>query len=56
MTSGDGLGFADFSGTEDSPVLEIEVNACRRLIGRRRYRMTWEYTIGSDMLECNQKI
>jgi transposase len=33
-----GLDFADFPGTEDSEVLEIEVKAYRRLIRRRRYR------------------
>jgi transposase len=35
-----GLGFADFPGTEDSEVLEIEVKAYRRVIRRRRYRKT----------------
>jgi len=33
-----GLGFNDFPGTEDSEVLEIEVQAYRRVIRRRRYR------------------
>ena len=33
-----GLGLADFPGTEDSEVLEIEVQAYRRVIRRRRYR------------------
>ena len=33
-----GLGFSAFPGTEDSEVLEIEVQAYRRLIRRRRYR------------------
>lgn len=33
-----GLGYADFPGTEDSEVLEIEVQAYRRVIHRRRYR------------------
>jgi transposase len=33
-----GLGFANFPGTEDSEVLEIEVKAYRRVIRRRRYR------------------
>jgi len=35
-----GLGFADFPGTEDSEILEIEVKAYRRVIHRRRYRKT----------------
>lgn len=35
-----GLDFADFPGTEDSEVLEIEVKAYRRVIRRRRYRKT----------------
>jgi len=35
-----GLGFADFPGSEDSEVLEIEVRAYRRVIRRRRYRKT----------------
>ena len=33
-----GLGFSAFPGTEDSEVLEIEVQAYRRVIHRRRYR------------------
>ena len=33
-----GLGYADFPGTEDSEVLEIEVQAYQRVIHRRRYR------------------
>ena len=33
-----GLGFSAFPGTEDSEVLEIEVQAYRRVIRRRRYR------------------
>jgi transposase len=33
-----GLGLADFPGTEDSEVVEIEVQAYRRVIRRRRYR------------------
>ena len=33
-----GQALADFPGTEDSEVLEIEVKAYRRLIRRRRYR------------------
>lgn len=33
-----GLGFSIFPGTEDSEVLEIEVQAYRRVIHRRRYR------------------
>jgi transposase len=33
-----GLGLIDFPGTEDSEVLEIEVQAYRRVIRRRRYR------------------
>lgn len=35
-----GLSFADFPGSEDSEVLEIEVCAYRRVIRRRRYRKT----------------
>jgi transposase len=35
-----GKGLAEFPGTEDSEVLEIEVKAYRRLIRRRRYRPT----------------
>jgi len=35
-----GLGFADFPGTEDSEILEIDVKAYRRVIHRRRYRKT----------------
>ncbi|HEY9108484.1 MAG TPA: IS66 family transposase [Roseateles sp.] len=35
---GCGLGLADFPGTEDSEVVEIEVQAYRRVIRRRRYR------------------
>jgi transposase len=35
-----GLDFADFPGTEDSEVLEIEVSAYRRVIRRRRHRKT----------------
>lgn len=35
-----GSDFADFPGTEDSEVLEIEVKAYRRVIRRRRYRKT----------------
>lgn len=34
------MDFADFPGTEDSEVLEIEVKAYRRVIRRRRYRKT----------------
>ena len=33
-----GLGFSTFPGTEDSEVVEIEVQAYRRVIHRRRYR------------------
>jgi transposase len=33
-----GLALADFPGTEDAEVLEIEVKAYRRVIRRRRYR------------------
>jgi transposase len=33
-----GLGFSIFPGTEDNEVLEIEVQAYRRVIHRRRYR------------------
>lgn len=33
-----GLGFSSFPGTEDSEVLEIDVQAYRRVIHRRRYR------------------
>ncbi|EQD75469.1 IS66 family element, transposase, partial [mine drainage metagenome] len=33
-----GLGYADFPGTDDSEVLEITVQAYRRVIHRRRYR------------------
>jgi transposase len=32
--------FADFPGTEDSEILEVEVRAHRRIIHRRRYRPT----------------
>ena len=35
-----GLPFEPFPGTEDSTILEVEVNAYRRLIRRRRYRPT----------------
>ena len=35
-----GQPFADFPGTEDSPILEIDVRAHRRVIRRRRYRPT----------------
>ena len=35
-----GLDYADFPGTEDSEVLEIEVKAHRRVIHRKRYRKT----------------
>jgi transposase len=35
-----GLPFVPFPGTQDSEVLEIEVRAHRRRIGRRRYRPT----------------
>lgn len=35
-----GLPFADFPGTEDSLILEVEVRAHRRIIRRRRYRPT----------------
>jgi transposase len=35
-----GLPFEPFAGTEDSTVLEIEVQAYRRVIRRRRYRPT----------------
>lgn len=38
--SGCGLPFAPFAGTEDSEILEVEVNAYRRVIRRRRYRPT----------------
>ena len=33
-----GLPFAEFPGTEDSEVLEVEVKAYRRVLRRRRYR------------------
>ena len=33
-----GLGYADFPGTQDSEVIEIDVKAYRRVIRRRRYR------------------
>ena len=33
-----GLPFESFPGTEDSEILEVEVNAYRRVIHRRRYR------------------
>ena len=35
-----GQPFADFPGTEDSTILEIDVRAHRRVIRRRRYRPT----------------
>jgi transposase len=35
-----GQPFADFAGTEDSEILEIDVRAHRRVIRRRRYRPT----------------
>jgi transposase len=35
-----GCPFADFPGTEDATILEIEVRAHRRVIRRRRYRPT----------------
>jgi transposase len=35
-----GQPFADFPGTEDSEILEVEVRAHRRIIRRRRYRPT----------------
>lgn len=35
-----GLPFASFPGTEDSEVLEIDVQAYRRVVRRRRYRPT----------------
>ncbi|ACV33545.1 transposase IS66 [Candidatus Accumulibacter phosphatis] len=35
-----GLGYADFPGTEDSEILEIDVKPYRRVIRRRRYRRT----------------
>lgn len=35
-----GLGYADFPGTEDSELLEIDVKPYRRVIRRRRYRRT----------------
>ena len=35
-----GLSYADFPGTEDSEVIEIDVKAYRRKICRRRYRKT----------------
>ena len=35
-----GQPFADFPGTEDSIILEVEVRAHRRIIRRRRYRPT----------------
>jgi transposase len=35
-----GQPFADFPGTEDSQILEVEVRAHRRIIRRRRYRPT----------------
>ena len=35
-----GQPFADFPGTEDSTLLEVEVKAHRRIIRRRRYRPT----------------
>src|SRR3954471_15112815 len=38
--SGCGQPFADFPGTDDSTVLEIEVRAHRRICRRRRYRPT----------------
>ena len=37
-----GLGLSEFPGTEDSEVLEIEVQAYRRVIRRRRYRPVCE--------------
>jgi transposase len=35
-----GLGYADFPGTEDSEILEIDVKPYRRVIRRQRYRRT----------------
>ena len=35
-----GLGYADFPGTEDSEIIEIDVKPYRRKICRRRYRRT----------------
>jgi transposase len=35
-----GQPFADFPGTEDSEILEVEVRAHRRIVRRRRYRPT----------------
>ena len=35
-----GLGYADFPGTEDSEIIEIDVKPYRRVIRRRRYRRT----------------
>jgi len=35
-----GLGYADFPGTEDSELIEIDVKPYRRVIRRRRYRKT----------------
>ncbi len=35
-----GLGYADFPGTEDSELIEIDVKPYRRVIRRRRYRRT----------------
>lgn len=35
-----GQAFADFPGTEDSIILEVEVRAHRRVVRRRRYRPT----------------
>ena len=40
MCSRCGQPFADFPGTEDSEILEVEVRAHRRIIRRRRYRPT----------------
>ncbi len=37
-----GLGYADFPGTEDSEIIEIDVKPYRRKIRRRRYRRTCE--------------
>jgi transposase len=40
MCSHCGQPFADFPGTEDSAILEVDVRAHRRIIRRRRYRPT----------------
>jgi hypothetical protein len=40
-----GQPFADFPGTEDSIILEIEVRAYRRVVRRRRYRPTCSWRL-----------